>query len=145
MGPLQLRSGKAASTPRRRWVRRSFNGAAPIKERKGATPPRRVGGRRACFNGAAPIKERKAATDCSAAWVWLASMGPLQLRSGKHVVAAPVHDQPLGFNGAAPIKERKAAAALAASAASSASMGPLQLRSGKPGAGIGLTWASARF
>src|SRR5690606_23986709 len=69
-----------------------------------------------------------------------ASMGPLQLRSGKASPHTPFLAGMHGFNGAAPIKERKAPFSSLASPPLPASMGPLQLRSGKSAAGAVHDW-----
>ena len=81
----------------------SFNGAAPVKERKTRATRWSRPSRSRSFNGAAPVKERKTR--------------PAEL----------VENPATGFNGAAPVKERKTSTESVELAASiEASMGPLR-------------------
>ena len=87
----------------------SFNGAAPMKERKLRSSPRSRGRCRS-FNGAAPMKERK---HVRLSFIELPH-NPLQWGRSDEGAETPLetagyYGAACCFNGAAPMKERKPA------------------------------------
>ena len=123
MGPQPFGCGRPSRLTSVHF-RRSFNGAATFRLRKGYWPECQAYFRR-CFNGAATFRLRKVYTPTDSRWQFtVASMGPQPFGCGRRLGQAGVLNPPWRFNGAATFRLRKEVRGFDREPSRLASMGP---------------------